>query len=118
LPPQGDDGRAWTTVGSVLAGAGIVGIGVGATFGVIAISDDNAAKCDANNKCLPVPLDDAKRAAVVSDVGLYAGGALFAAGATLLLLHPPWAHGQGRPAMRAAVVPIVGPTGFGIGGVW
>jgi hypothetical protein len=118
LPPKVDDGRTWTTVGLVLAGAGIVGIGVGATFGVIAMSDDNAAACNANNKCLPVPLDDAKRAAVASDVGLYAGGALFAAGATLILLHPPWAHRQGQPASRAAIVPLLSPAGFGVEGVW
>ena len=43
----------WRTVGWVLGGVGVVGLGMGAVSGSIAVAKKNAAHCDANNMCDP-----------------------------------------------------------------
>jgi hypothetical protein len=107
------------TIGWVLGGAGLVGLGVGATFGILAIADKGAAHCDANDVCDPGTTSRMKSAATISDVGFIAGGALLASGVTLLLLtgdkddeHPKAAR------LEIGPVPIADGAGILMGGAW
>jgi hypothetical protein len=116
--PEASGGSTWKTVGWVLGGAGVVGLGVGTIFGVVAINDNSAAHCNAANQCLAGPLGSARGAAAASDVGFIAGGVLLAGGAALVLFGP--SGGSEKPAPTAAITPVVGPAGGGLalGGTW
>ena len=89
-----DPGSARRTTGLVLGGAGVVGIGLGAFFGLQASSkwSDAKGKCkDGVYECTPEAQDlrsSARSAATVSTVGFIAGGALLAAGAVLYFTAP------------------------------
>jgi serine/threonine-protein kinase len=78
----------WRVLGFVAGGLGLAGLGVGTAFGLKALSDKNAAQCDATGACQPGPLGDARAAATVSTVGFVVGGVLLAGGAALVLLAP------------------------------
>jgi hypothetical protein len=125
----------WRTVGLVVGGAGVVGLGVGTAFGIVAIGDNSDAKCNANNQCLAGPLGDARHAATAADIGLVAGGVLLAGGAALFLFGPT--RGAEQPAQApaaaapaaaraaaatptASIAPAVGLKGAGLvlGGTW
>jgi hypothetical protein len=79
----------------VAVGAGVVGVGLGAFFGLRAQSKnddslalcrpDDPSRCTAEGKSLR---DDAAGAATVSTIGFVAGGALLAGGVVLLLTAP------------------------------
>jgi hypothetical protein len=114
---SGGSGSAWKTVGWVAGGAGVVGLGIGTVMGFVAISDNNAAQCNASKQCLTGPLSSARGAATAADVGLIAGGLLFAGGAALVLFGP---SGGETPTPTAAITPVVGPGGGGVavGGSW
>jgi hypothetical protein len=83
------DGSTQRTIGLVMGGAGIVGVGVGAFFGLSASSKWS----DAKDKCSDYPYgcgsdgvslaDDAKSAGTISTIGFIAGGVLLAGGAAL-----------------------------------
>jgi hypothetical protein len=89
-----DPGAARRTTGLILGGVGVVGIGLGAFFGVSASSKWS----DAKDKCTDYPYGcgedgaskqaDARSAATISTVGFVAGGALLAAGAVLYFTAP------------------------------
>lgn len=100
----------WRTIGFVAGGVGIAGLGVGAAFGLKAMSDKNSAQCDASNACSPGPLSDARTSATLSSVGFIAGGVLLAGGAALVLLAPR-GHPEGA-ALRVA--PTVGARDAGL----
>ena len=107
----------WKTIGWVLGGIGVVGLGVGTAFGLVAMGDKNGAHCDASNACDTGPLNSAKSAATVSDVGLIVGGVLVAGGTALILLAP----GGGREGEASVSIgPTIGMGGGGvvIGGGW
>lgn len=85
------DGSTQRTIGLIVGGVGIVGVAVGAVFGLQASSkwDDAKAKCDdypygcgSDGVSLA---DDANSAATISTIGFIAGGVLIAGGATLFL---------------------------------
>jgi hypothetical protein len=113
------------TVGWVLGGAGMVGLGVGAVFGLVAMSDKNAAHC-VDNLCDPGKASGIKSAALVSDIGWIAGGVLLATGAGLVLFAPSGhaesaagtASAQGAAALRVTPVAIAGGGGALLGGAW
>jgi hypothetical protein len=90
-------GTGWTqrTTGFVISAAGLVGLGIGAGFGALAMSKHDASKaperCDAQNRCDKAGLalqDDAFRAATVSSVGVILGGVALAGGVVLILTAP------------------------------
>ena len=116
---SGGSSSPWKTVGWVLGGAGIVGLGIGTVFGVMAMSDDSSAHCNASNQCQPGPLSSARSAALVADVGIIAGGVLLAGGAGLLLFGPSGGSAE-QPGASAALVPLVRADGAGaaIRGSW
>lgn len=103
------------TVGLVAAGVGVVGLGVGAFFGVKALgknSDANNGHCGGSlggaNACDATGVQDrsdAVSAGNVSTILFVAGGVLAAGGVTLWLLAPS-SHVQAAPA--------VGTNGGGI----
>ena len=118
--PRG--GAPWKTVGWVAGGAGVIGLGLGAIFGMKAIDDNNRASCNENHMCLTDALNEAKSDAQIADVAFVAGGVLAAAGIAILLFAPSesGAKGQTRPGVTAALSPIVAPHagGLTLGGAW
>jgi len=112
-PDAGSSGGSpLQTVGFVVGGVGIVGLGVGSFFGVQAISKNNDAKCDANSICVnPQSRRDAQGAATISTIGFAAGGVLAAGGIALVLFAPKDRKADGA---RVVASPMVAQ---GIGGV-
>jgi hypothetical protein len=109
------------TIGIVTAGVGLVAVGVGAYFGLVAKSkndDSNAAGACALNTCPQAAYDlrnDSIAAANASTFLFVAGGVLVAAGVTLFIVAP---RGDARAA-RIEAAPIVGrANGLGLRGSW
>ena len=110
--------RRQRTIGYVIAGAGVLGIGLGTYFGLHAKAtyDDASAHCPAG----PASCDgagvngghDAHAHATVSTVAFVAGGALIAGGVFLVLTAPKVGSVTLRPTAGAR------SAGFGVGGVW
>jgi hypothetical protein len=96
--------------------AGVVGLGVGAVFGLRASSQWDKAKAE----CVDGDLDDcpggvrlgkdAQSSATLSTVAFGVGVAAVAAGAVLWFLNPPAADGQ---AEQARIEPVFGPQSLG-----
>jgi hypothetical protein len=78
---------ALRTVGYGVAGAGVIGLGVGAIFGLRAIAKKNEANCF-ENVCDERPMEEATSAAKIATIGFVAGGTLVTGGALLLLFGP------------------------------
>jgi serine/threonine-protein kinase len=104
-------------IGLAAAGVGLVGVGLGAYFGLKASSkqDDSAPHCS-GNFCDPEGRSlrgDAIDAGNASTVLFVAGGVLVAGGLTLFFLAP-------RLGAKTAVTPLVGPraAGAGFSGSW
>jgi hypothetical protein len=90
-PASKSDGSSQRTIGLIVGGVGVVGVAVGAIFGLQAGSkwDDAKAECedypyDCGSKGVSLA-DDANSAATISTIGFIAGGVLIAGGATLFL---------------------------------
>jgi hypothetical protein len=107
--------RTWTAqriVALGVGGAGVVALGVGAGFGLKAVSKNKDAEqlCPASPRCddpRGVTLtEDAKRAATISTISFIAGGALIAGGVVLYL--------TGGPTKSVAIG--LGPKNFTVGG--
>ncbi len=97
LTAAGDRARTGSTqrtVGWVVGGAGVVGLGLGAFLGLRASSknDESLDYCpNADNRCSAEGValrDDAKSYATMSTIGFAAGGALLATGLVLVLTAP------------------------------
>jgi len=99
-------------VGYGLAGAGVVGLGLGAVFGLTAIAKKNDANCDGNGFCDSGPRGDALDAARVSTIAFVAGAVLGAGGIALILLSPSSSSSSAHLDAR------ISPSGVGIGGAW
>ena len=115
-PPEepGDPGVPFRIGGLVVAGVGLVGVGLGAAFGVIAssnLSDSNAGNhCDTQNTCDPTGLglrSDAQSAATISTVGFIAGAVLVAGGITMFVLAPK------KSSAQTALAPAIGNGFYG-----
>lgn len=102
----------WQTVGAIVGGVGIVGLGVGTAFGVIASSDKSNAHCDSNGYCQSGPLNDAHTHANISTAGFIAGGVLAAAGVGLILFGP-----KGK-SVQVGATGGAGSAGVVIGGAF
>lgn len=93
-----DDRSFWSmntqqAIGVSLGIGGIVALGVGATFGGLAIHENGASDkgCDDNNVCTPAGTRHRNAAfdrASVATVGFVAGGVLLASGVVVYLLAP------------------------------
>lgn len=118
-PPPPESNQA--TVGLVLAGVGVVGLGVGAVFGLQTLSKNSAAekKCDTFNRCTQEGLDlsdDAKSARTVSYIGFGVGAAFAAVGGYLFYTAPS----NNPTSARVWVAPAADQRGGGmtVGGAW
>jgi hypothetical protein len=116
-PPAGDSGRTQRIAGGVAAGAGVIGVAVGAVLGLVAkskLDQSNADNhCDAADTCDTAGLalrSNAGSAALGSTVAFIAGGVLVAGGAALWLTAP-------RPT-GAQVGLAPGPRGVVLVGAW
>ncbi|MCU0657418.1 MAG: hypothetical protein MUF64_19810 [Polyangiaceae bacterium] len=118
-PPSG----AQKTAGLVLAGVGVLGVGLGSYLGLQARSDSKEAdrlcnpadrtRCNADAARLG---NDARSTANIATVVFTSGGALLLGGALLYLLAPSTAPSSGRTHL----IPAVGPShaGLSLGGTF
>lgn len=86
-------GSTQRTLGIIIGGAGIVGLGVGTVFGLRSMSkhDDDLKYCDPNSSCDATGVNlrnEARDAGNISTVAFIAGGVLFAGGVALYLTAP------------------------------
>lgn len=92
------------TAGFVLGGLGLVGLGVGSAFGVMALgSKSNVDNGCVANQCTPAALgavDDVRMQGAVSTVGIVAGAACLVAGLTMILVGGKTAHKLGIAPAR------------------
>lgn len=87
----------WRTAGWITLGAAAVGLGIGTTFGIVAITKNDDAHCDASNVCEdPRSRHDARMAASVSTAGIVVGGVLAAGGIALVVFGPTTTKRAGR----------------------
>ena len=113
-PPEGEpttQGSPLRTAGYVVGGVGIVGLGLGAVFGGLALSSKGSVNgaCK-GNQCSQTGLDDvssARSQATVSTVGLIAGGVCLAAGVTLVIV-------GGKRGTTVGFVPLTTDHGAGL----
>jgi hypothetical protein len=129
LSASGDRVRAGSTqrtIGWVVGGAGVVGLGVGAFLGMRASSknDDSLDYCpNDDNRCTAEGValrDDAKSYATMSTIGFAAGGALLATGIVLVLTAPRDRSTAASAASRFNVALDVQPRqgGLRVGGAF
>ncbi len=97
-PPPPVPSTAWSTqkiAGVIVAGVGVVGVGLGATFGLVAMGEQSSEKKDCSVSSCPdatrarTEYDGATRDATISTVSFIAGGALVAGGALMFFLAKP-----------------------------
>ena len=121
-PGAGDDGSEQRIGGFVSGAVGLVGVGLGVAFGVLAMTkqDDSLAFCESNdeNRCTAdgVALrDDALTFSHVSTAGFAVGGVGVVLG-IILIATAPSSDGGGDDA-RVRVHPHLDPTGEGSTGL-
>jgi len=111
-PSTSSPGSTQRTIGLILGGVGIVGIGVGAVFGFVAKSDNDGVGGNCNqgvcNQQGLNSLDSAHTAATISTIAFAAGGAALAGGALLYFLAPHASSGTGLVVAPAAGAHIAG----------
>jgi hypothetical protein len=110
-------GMPWRTVGWVLGGVGLAGIGVGTVLGLEALST-KSSHCEPNGMCTPPgTASNAYQQATISTVGLIAGGALLVGGLGLVLFAP---GGERSSTTGVAIGPLAGPSTAGayLSGRW
>jgi hypothetical protein len=106
-----DAGSGRRTLGLVVGGTGVAGLAVGSIFGIVAISKNNSAGCDANSFCTnPQSRTDAQGAATISTVGFIAGGVL-AAGGVVMIVAAPKHKGAATVGQWEAAPMVGGGTG-------
>jgi hypothetical protein len=113
-PPEqagASKGPPLRTIGLIVGGVGIVGLGLGGVFALQANSANKESNedghCDAQNQCDTVggeKREDAKSAAGVATVMFITGGVLTAAGVTLFLVGSPKRRATGALVEAAPVI--------------
>jgi tetratricopeptide (TPR) repeat protein len=115
-PEAPSDGSAQTVAGLVIAGAGLVGVVIGAAFGGVAISKKDEAEphCPQPNSCYDPGadlLEEAQTAGDISTVALAVGGALLVGGVVVWLTAP---SDSSQEAATLTLAPQLGPTQAGL----
>jgi hypothetical protein len=106
--------RKWA--GLVLGGTGIVGIGVGAVLGTIAISklhQSNEGPCNGSDQCTSAGMglrSQAEGFGNASTIAFVVGGVALASGAVLYLTAPK----EGKRSEGLRIVPLVSPSLAGL----
>lgn len=125
VPSEVTQSNGSRTVGYVLLGAGVAGVGVGSYFGLHAFSEWSKRTHDCAVRCTDAAKtagEHASSAALISDIGFGVG--LIAAGVgTYLILSPTHTSEAGTGARQAprtarASVQLVPVLGAGGGGLW
>lgn len=127
-PPPPEPASSWTPLkisGLVVAGVGVVGLGVGGAFGFLAkgsLDDSNSNNhCDATNHCDPQGLalrSDAQSSALLSTISFIAGGVLVAGGLTMFFLAPKPENKETKVAPAAmTIVPALSPSFAGMAAI-
>ncbi len=116
-PKQPQQTSSLRTIGYAVGGVGVAGLIVGGVFGGLAVGDKGKLTTDCpNNVCESQASQDAlasaKTKALISTIGLAAGGALAATGVVLILVSPSKKKDEAPKAAR--FVPSVGPQGGGL----
>jgi hypothetical protein len=117
--PQ-SDGATQRTIGLVVGGLGIVGLGIGAVLGLHAKSTYDAAfeNCASDNRCTAAGVsgvDDARSQATVSTVVVSLGAAALVGGAIVYFTAP---SGASTTTVGLHVAPTRGGAAFLVGGAW
>ena len=137
VPPRAERRAApamgWTTgewAGAILAGTGVVALGIGTGFGVAAMDDTRTVRdlCDGNLCREQRGIDAAETAtdhARVSTIAFASGGALLALGAAFYFWpggesreRPEQAAGSGWELAGAGVAPTADGWSLGVTGTW
>ena len=124
-PAVGPAGQGQRVAGIVVGAAGVVGLGLGAVFGIVAASDWSSAKAACSGKpvsCTTSPNSpgfqsegSASTMATISTVGFIAGGVLAAGGLVVFLTAPRVAAAETPASARGIkLVPTAGPSGTGM----
>ena len=115
-PVVEENGSVQRTIGWVVAGVGVVGVGLGAGFGLSSVGKRNESRshcvvdqCDADGVGLR---DDAIRNGNIATIAIIAGGAAIAGGLVLVLTAPKTTDSR-EGAGRLRAVPNVGLNGGG-----
>jgi hypothetical protein len=119
-PPAGRTQRGFAYAAGV---AGLVGLGIGSSFGIVALDRNSKSKdqCRPGDASLCSPRgvklrSDAQSAATVSTVAFAAGGTLLAAGFVLWLTTPSNAERNASVSLSTSLTPV-GPA-VELGGRW
>jgi hypothetical protein len=113
--PEASRSSPLRTVGLVVGGVGVVGLGVGTAFGVIAMSKQSSANCPKNvcpNAGAAQTIRDAEGAGTISTIAFAAGGALVATGIVLWFVAP-----KSESSSSAASVQLSPSVGLGSAGL-
>ncbi|MDB4992669.1 MAG: hypothetical protein JWM74_101 [Myxococcaceae bacterium] len=117
-PPASPPSSTGKTLGVVLAGAGLAGLAVGTTTGVMALSK----KSTVEENCFPVGVcnerghdaaSSGRTLAIVSTIGFSAGAALLGVGAVLYLTAPK-TQAAASTTRRTTASPLFLPGGIGL----
>ncbi|MEO8905093.1 MAG: hypothetical protein ABI488_21770 [Polyangiaceae bacterium] len=116
-------GNSSRTVGFVLLGAGVVGVGVGSYFGLHAFSKWAERKDDCANGCTPAAEtagDSASSSALISDIGFGVGLIAAGVGTYLVLSAKPASEAGSTSTLHEArrtlsLLPVANANG---GGLW
>lgn len=120
-PETHSSGSTQRTIGLVVGGLGIVGLGIGTAFGFVAMGKENDATqhhCDASDHCDAQGVQlgkDAQSAATASTIAFVVGGVALAGGLVLYLTAPKDTSAP-TVGLRASAMP--GGGSFGIQGAW
>ncbi len=126
-PSQAGGSSALRVAGLVVGGVGVIGLGVGAAFAVVAkqkLDDSNTGPgACAGNACPRTGFDtrnDARTAGNVATGFLIAGGSLAAAGLITWLVAPRGRAERASSSGAVLVVPVAGPSlaGLTLRGAW
>jgi hypothetical protein len=115
------NGSSQRTIGIVVGGLGVIGVGIGTVFGLSAMSKENDATqhdCDSTNHCTGQGVQlghDAQSAATASTIAFAVGGIALAGGVLLYFTAPKGASAP-TVGLRASAIP--GGGAFGIQGAW
>ncbi len=114
------DGTGFRTAGIITGSAGVLGLGAGAVFGVMAAkkNDDSLEYCpDEPNHCTPEGVELRKQAGDFADIAtasVVAGGGLLATGIVLYVVAPSRRHEQVSATASSAALsmrPLVAQRG-------
>jgi len=117
-------GNTQRVVGIAVAGVGIVGVAVGAVFGLIASGKkgDAGSNCNSDlSACNQAGVDDMKSArssATISTIGFIAGGALAAGGVVLYLTAPKAGHDSQEKTVGLRITPNGSGANVSFGAAW